>query len=52
VTIETAGEGGPNVLSAIPGSDGVQQLLSQLVEEDADRRAQDGRDSGGLVGLV
>ena len=40
VSIETAGEGGPTVLSAIPDSDGVQQLLNQLVEEDADRRAQ------------
>ena len=39
VTIETAGEGGPTVFSAIPDSDGVQQLLNQLVEEDADRRA-------------
>jgi len=41
VSIETAGEGGPTVFSAIPGSDEVQQLLNQLVEEDADRRAQD-----------
>jgi uncharacterized membrane protein YdbT with pleckstrin-like domain len=41
VTIETAGEGGPTVYSAIPDSDGVQQLLNQLVEEDADRRAQE-----------
>lgn len=35
VTIETAGEGGPTVLTAIPDSIGVQQLLAQLVEEDA-----------------
>jgi uncharacterized membrane protein YdbT with pleckstrin-like domain len=42
VSIETAGEGGPTVFSAIPDSDGVQQLLNQLVEEDADRRAQEG----------
>ena len=41
LTIETAGEGGPTVLSAIPDSDGVQQLLNQLIEEDADRRAQE-----------
>ncbi|WP_138760670.1 PH domain-containing protein [Modestobacter altitudinis] len=41
VTIETAGEGGPTVFSAIPDSDRVQQLLNQLVEEDADRRAQE-----------
>ncbi len=40
LTIETAGEGGPTVFSAIPDSEGVQQLLNQLVEEDADRRAQ------------
>ena len=41
VSIETAGEGGPSVFSAIPDSDGVQQLLNQLVEEDADRRRWD-----------
>ncbi|WP_299952302.1 PH domain-containing protein [uncultured Modestobacter sp.] len=41
VSIETAGEGGPTVFSSIPDSDGVQQLLNQLVEEDADRRAQE-----------
>ena len=44
VTIETAGEGGPTVFSAVPDSEGVQQLLAQLVEEDADRR---GARSGG-----
>ena len=42
VSIETAGEGGPTVFSDIPDSDGVQQLLAQLVEEDADRRAGGG----------
>ena len=42
VSIETAGEGGPTVFSAIPDSDGVQQLLAQLVEEDADRRRGEG----------
>jgi uncharacterized membrane protein YdbT with pleckstrin-like domain len=46
LSIETAGEGGPTVFSAIPDSDGVQQLLNQLVEEDADRRA---RESAGYV---
>jgi uncharacterized membrane protein YdbT with pleckstrin-like domain len=46
ITIETAGEGGPTVFSAIPDSDGVQQLLNQLVEEDAERRA---REAGGHV---
>lgn len=39
VTVETAGEGGGTVLSALPDSIGVQQLLNQLVEEDADRRS-------------
>jgi len=48
LTIETAGDGGPTVLSAIPDSDEVQQLLAQLVEEDADRRA--GAQSGPLDG--
>ena len=42
VSIETAGEGGATVFSAIPDSEGVQQLLNQLVEEDADRRAPRG----------
>ena len=39
ITIETAGEGGPTELTAIPDSDAVQQLLNLLVEEDAERRA-------------
>jgi len=39
LSVETAGEGGPTVFTSIPDSDGVQQLLNQLVEEDADRRA-------------
>jgi uncharacterized membrane protein YdbT with pleckstrin-like domain len=47
LSIETAGEGGPTVFSAIPDSDGVQQLLNQLVEEDADRRAHE---SAGYIG--
>jgi uncharacterized membrane protein YdbT with pleckstrin-like domain len=46
VTIETAGDGGPTVFSAIPDSDGVQQLVAQLVEEDADRRADRGGHPG------
>jgi hypothetical protein len=29
------------VLKQIPDSDGVQQLLNHMVEEDADRRAQE-----------
>jgi uncharacterized membrane protein YdbT with pleckstrin-like domain len=41
VTIESAGEGGATVLRRIPDSDGVQQVVNQLVEEDADRRARE-----------
>jgi len=55
LTIESAGESGATVLKAIPDSDGVQQLLNHMIEEDADRRAQenagyirgDGGDDGG-----
>ncbi len=50
LSVETAGEGGPTVLSAIPDSEAVQQLLSQLVQEDADRRARESAwypDAGG-----
>jgi uncharacterized membrane protein YdbT with pleckstrin-like domain len=39
LTIESAGDGGATVLEAIPDSDGVQQLLNHMIEEDADRRA-------------
>jgi uncharacterized membrane protein YdbT with pleckstrin-like domain len=50
LTIQTAGDGGATVLDRIPDSDGVQQLLNHMVEEDADRRAQESagyiRDSG------
>jgi uncharacterized membrane protein YdbT with pleckstrin-like domain len=41
VTIESAGESGSTVLRRIPDSDGVQQLLNHMIEEDADRRAQE-----------
>jgi uncharacterized membrane protein YdbT with pleckstrin-like domain len=41
LTIESAGEGGSTSLAKIPDSDGVQQLLNHMVEEDADRRAQE-----------
>ncbi len=41
LTIETAGDGGATVLRQIPDSDGVQQLLNHMIEEDADRRAQE-----------
>jgi uncharacterized membrane protein YdbT with pleckstrin-like domain len=44
VTIESAGEGGATVLQRIPDSDGVQQLLNHMIEEDADRRAQESAD--------
>ncbi len=41
VTIESAGDSGATVLKQIPDSDGIQQLLNHMVEEDADRRAQE-----------
>ncbi|MGY1632296.1 PH domain-containing protein [Geodermatophilus sp. SYSU D01186] len=41
LTIESTGDGGATVLRRIPDSDGVQQLLNHMVEEDADRRAQE-----------
>jgi uncharacterized membrane protein YdbT with pleckstrin-like domain len=39
--IESAGDGGATVLRQIPDSDGIQQLLNHMVEEDSDRRAQE-----------
>lgn len=39
--IESAGDSGATVLRQIPDSDGVQQLLNHMIEEDADRRAQE-----------
>jgi len=47
LSIESAGESGPTVLRQIPDSDRVQQLLNYMVEEDADRRAQE---SAGYLG--
>jgi uncharacterized membrane protein YdbT with pleckstrin-like domain len=41
LTIESAGEGGSTSLERIPDSEGVQQLLNHMIEEDADRRAQE-----------
>jgi uncharacterized membrane protein YdbT with pleckstrin-like domain len=41
LTIESAGDSGATVLQHIPDSEGVQQLLNHMVEEDADRRAQE-----------
>ena len=47
LTIESAGDSGATVLKQIPDSEGVQQLLNLMIEEDADRRAQE---SAGYVG--
>jgi uncharacterized membrane protein YdbT with pleckstrin-like domain len=41
LTIESAGDSA-TVLTAIPDSEGVQQLLNHMIEEDADRRAHEG----------
>jgi uncharacterized membrane protein YdbT with pleckstrin-like domain len=41
LTIESAGDSGATVLKQLPDSEGVQQLLNHMVEEDADRRAQE-----------
>ena len=41
LTIESAGDSGATILREIPDSDGVQQLLNHMIEEDADRRAQE-----------
>jgi uncharacterized membrane protein YdbT with pleckstrin-like domain len=50
LTIESAGDSGATVLKQLPDSEGVQQLLNHMVEEDADRRAQESagylRDAG------
>jgi uncharacterized membrane protein YdbT with pleckstrin-like domain len=56
LTIESAGDSGATVLRQIPDSDGVQQLLAHMIEEDADRRAWEnaghlhGADEQDLVG--
>lgn len=47
LTIESAGDGAATVLERVPDSDGVQQLLVQLVEEDTDRR---GGHASGVAG--
>ncbi|MPR00318.1 PH domain-containing protein [Modestobacter sp. I12A-02628] len=47
LTIESAGDNGATVLSAIGHSEEVQQLLNHMIEEDADRRAQE---SAGYIG--
>ena len=55
LTIETAGDGGATVLQQIPDSEGVQQLLAYLIDEDAQWRAEQhassvGGDDGGARG--
>ncbi|TFV59874.1 PH domain-containing protein [Geodermatophilus sp. DF01-2] len=50
LTIESTGDGAATVLERVPGSDGVQQLLAQLIEEDADRRGWEGGYARGPVG--
>jgi uncharacterized membrane protein YdbT with pleckstrin-like domain len=44
LTIVTAGDGGATVLPRIQDSEGVQQLLNHMVEEDSERRAQESGD--------
>ena len=44
LTIESAGDSGATVLKQIPDSEGVQQLLNFMIEEDADRRALESAD--------
>ena len=46
ITIESAGDSGATVLKQIPDSDGIQQLLNHMIEEDADRR---GRENAGFL---
>lgn len=41
LTIESAGEGPPQVLDNLPRSDEVQQLINRLVQEDDTRRARE-----------
>ncbi len=41
LTIESAGEGPPQVFRNIPNSDDTQQLINHLVEEDEQSRARD-----------
>ena len=40
VTIESAGEQGQEVLTNIPRSDDVQQMINRLIEEDSGRRSR------------
>ncbi len=37
ITVESAGDGGPLVLCRVPDPDGVQALLTQLIEDDAEQ---------------
>ena len=47
LTIESAGEGPPQVFANIPNSDDTQQMINHLVEQDEQNRA---RDSAQYVG--
>ena len=40
VTIESAGEQGQEVLTDVPRSDDVQQMINRLIEEDSGRRSR------------
>lgn len=42
VTIDCGGDGGVTVLDRVPGSEGIQQLLVALMEDDVDRRGMAG----------
>ena len=44
LTIVSAGEGGATVLRRIQDTEGVQNLLNHMVEEDSERRAQESGD--------
>jgi uncharacterized membrane protein YdbT with pleckstrin-like domain len=41
ISIRSAGESGLTVLRRVPDCDGAQHLLNHMIEEDADRRAQE-----------
>jgi uncharacterized membrane protein YdbT with pleckstrin-like domain len=47
LTLESTGESAPTVLRRIPDTDGVQQLVNFMIEEDADRRT---REAAGYIG--
>jgi uncharacterized membrane protein YdbT with pleckstrin-like domain len=47
LTIESAGEQGQEVLTNIPRSDDMQQLLNRLIEQDSERRNRQAYGGGG-----